>query len=259
MGGIIMNVIQNLTNFRDLGGIRTKNNAIIKDKHLLRSGELYQLSSSDREILQSEYNLRLIVDLRSRQEIQNSPDDAIAQADHLHLDVMKNLPEDAPGMEGLLEYNNLAVVDEKMKAVYKVLVLDSGAQEEYRRFVKETARLNDGSCLFHCFAGKDRTGLAAAILLEILGVNRDDIFADYLRTNQLRRAANQIICEEAHQQGASKLQLEALEQLLQVKDIYLAEAYNAIEEIYGSFERYLTDGLLVTPDTVEALRVRCLY
>lgn len=254
-----MNMIQDLTNFRDLGGIRTKSNAVIKDKHLLRSGELYQLSSSDKEILQSEYNLRLVVDLRSRLEIQNNPDDTIAQANHLHLDVMKNLPEDAPGMEGLLEYIDLARVDVKMKNVYKVLVLDSGAQEEYHRFVKAAAGLNDGSCLFHCFAGKDRTGLAAAILLEILEVNRDDIFADYLQTNQLRRAANQNICEEAHQQGASKLQLEALEQLLLVKDIYLAEAYDAIEETYGSFEHYLTDGLLVAPDTVEALRVRCLH
>lgn len=250
--------MMNLTNFRDLGGIRTKAGSYIKTKRLLRSGELFQMEEQDREILSKEYALRIIFDLRSAGEALPSPDDEIEGARYLNLDVMRDLPEDNAGFQNLMQCTDLALVDAHMESVYEKLITNKTACLEYNRLVTEIAGNKDGSCLFHCFAGKDRTGIAAAIILEILGVSRDDIFEDYMLTNIQRASANQLLCQAAESEGMSGIPLQALEQLLLVKADYLQTAYTTAQETYGSFDRYLSEGLLITPALTEQLRAQYL-
>lgn len=248
----------NLTNFRDLGGIQVKNGAHIKTKRILRSGELFKMEEEDREILSKDYALRVILDLRSANETLPNPDDEIAGARYVNLDVMRDLPEDNASFENLKHCTDVSMVDAHMEAVYKNLILNKASCIEYNRLVTEIAENKEGSCLFHCFAGKDRTGIAAAIILEILGASRDDIFEDYLLTNIQRAAANRLLCQAAESEGLSGIPLLALERLLLVKADYLHQAYTTIAEAYGSFDRYLTDGLLITSEMIEQLKVQYL-
>jgi Protein tyrosine/serine phosphatase len=244
----------NITNFRDIGGITTRLGKI-KEKRLLRSGELYQLIDGDIRILQDEYDLKLIIDLRSHIEASEHPDSEVAGTRYLHLDVMADLDNGNTSFARLLAQLDLANVDTHMKRVYRDIILDDHASQEYGNFMREIADLASGSALFHCFAGKDRTGLGAALLLDTLGASKDDIYADYMLTNTMRKDANAAICEGAAKQyNLSAEQTEALRQFLLVKEEYIDETYRVIEETYGSTEKYILKGLKVSPETLDKIR-----
>ena len=244
----------NITNFRDIGGITTRLGKI-KEKRLLRSGELHQLSEANVLSLRNDYNLKLIIDLRSPIEASEHPDSEVDGARYLHLDVMANLDNGNTSFARLLAQLDLANVDTHMKKVYRDIILDDHASQEYGNFMREIADLASGSALFHCFAGKDRTGLGAALLLDTLGASKDDIYADYMLTNTMRENANATICDGvARQYNLSSAQIEALRQFLLVKEEYIDETYRTINDTYGSTENYILKGLKVAPGTLDKIR-----
>jgi len=247
-----------LTNFRDIGGIATRLGKI-KEKRLLRSGQLFELSESDCASLRDDYHLRLIIDLRAPNECLKHPDTQVDGARYLNIDVMKGMVGGAPGFDMLLQQLDLSIVDEHMLEVYRDIILNKAASEEYGRFVNEVANLPDGAALFHCFAGKDRTGLCAVLMLETLGATKDDIMADYMLTNIMREEANTAICADSVKRyNLSADKAEALRQFLLVKEDYLHESYLTINETYGSVEKYMTEGLQVLPETLDKLRAKYL-
>ncbi|HEX2543757.1 MAG TPA: tyrosine-protein phosphatase [Ramlibacter sp.] len=117
-------------------------------------------------------------------------------------------------------------------------------QDTYRGFVRHnTARFaeffshllaSDEPTVFHCTAGKDRTGLAAALLLKAVDVNDDEIMEDYLLTN------DRLELPEGTRLGLPR---EAMEVLWRVQPDFLLAAYDEIDALYGSREAYLRDGL----------------
>ena len=247
-----------IANFRDIGGITTRLGKI-QDKRLIRSGELFQISETDINALQNDYNLKLILDLRSAAEVADHPDSSIPGARYLNLDVMADLEKGNPGFEGILNKLDLSRVDNHMKQVYRDVILNERASFEYGQFMREIANLSDGSALFHCYAGKDRTGLGAAILLDVLGASQDDIYADYMLTNNMRKKTNDEICQaSAKQYNLSAEQTEALRQFLLVKEDYIDETYRVINETYGSTDNYILNGLKVAPATLEDIRMKYL-
>jgi len=102
--------------------------------------------------------------------------------------------------------------------------------------------------LYHCTAGKDRTGFASLLLLSALGVGQDDILANYLESNQRNAAFNTQALERMTQLG---IRPEVMMPLLEVRASYLDASMQAIEGAYGDMARYLSDGLEVD---VEGLR-----
>lgn len=249
-----MNIIKTIPNFRDLGGMMTRNGSSVKAKKLLRSGALNQISETDKQLLSDTYQVRLIVDFRNLDETAAAPDDPIDGSTYLHINVMRELDNFNTGLENLLRRVDKTGVDNDLNEVYQKLVLNAAARQEFGRFIRQTATLNQGACLFHCFAGKDRTGVAAALLLELLGVSREAIFDDYLKTNILRQPANQIILDEARQRGLSPAQAAILEQMLLVKKEYLETMYEVIDLHYQNFDNYLATGLGVTAADQERLQ-----
>jgi len=248
----------NITNFRDIGGSTTRLGKI-KEKRLLRSGELYELSKADKLTLQNEYNLKLIIDLRSSDEVSEHPDSEIIGARYLNLDVLAYLEKGNVGFDNLMQRLDLASVDAHMKEIYSDIVVNKVASRGYGQFLTEISNLSDGSAIFHCFAGKDRTGLGAALLLDILGASKDDIYADYMLTNTMREEANKILCDASTKKhNLSTSQVEALKHFLLVKEDYISETYKTINAIYGSMENYILEGLKVTPEILDKIRAGCL-
>lgn len=248
-----------LANFRDLGGIAAAGGRTVLPGRLLRSGEVVALAQGDEGILVNEYHLRNIVDLRSEAERAKTPDDTLPGVAYYPIDVLKNAASQAPDRKHLLTMmDSPEAVDRFMKQVYVLLITEESARAGYRQLLDILLRQKEGATLWHCFAGKDRAGLAAAIVLTILGASREDVMADYLRTNTLRAAINQALLAQAKEKGSlSGAQLAAIRIALDVQAEYLETSYRTAEERYGSFEGYLTEGLGV--DAAMQSELRGLY
>lgn len=249
--------MKTLVNFRDIGGYKGIDGREIKYKKLLRSGEVRNLSDEDKNILINDYKLKKIIDFRSDDEVKNAPNDTLNGVEYQQINIMGELSGNTSGSEDMVNNSKIKSATEIMKEIYVNLATDKNSQKAYRKFLNEVKSLEEGSLLFHCFAGKDRTGFGALLIMKILGVKDDDIFEDYLKTNELRREANKIIIEELEKSGATKENIDNVTQLMEVDISYLEEAYNSIIKNYSSFDNYLKNVLNV--DDEAALTFRNLY
>ena len=175
--------------------------------------------------------------------MKNAPNDTLNGVEYQQINIMGELSGNTSGSEDMVNNSKIKSATEIMKEIYVNLATDKNSQKAYRKFLNEVKSLEEGSLLFHCFAGKDRTGFGALLIMKILGVKDDDIFEDYLKTNELRREANKIIIEELEKSGATKENIDNVTQLMEVDISYLEEAYNSIIKNYSSFDNYLKNVL----------------
>lgn len=245
-------------NFRDLGGLEGNGGRRIRPCRLLRSGELVRLSEEDKEILTKEYQLRTIVDLRGEKECKESPDDKITGTVYHNIDVIKAIHEAGADMGSFETIPDIDTVDFYMRGLYEQMIQNTEAVNCYRKLIDLLLSQKEGALLFHCFAGKDRTGLAAAIILTILGVRKEDIFLDYLKTNEQRKAENSMLLHKLRKKGVSEVRCKIAETALTVKADYLEAAYLAAEKHYGSFSEFISKALKVTKEEEQELINRYL-
>lgn len=245
-----------LANFRDLGGISTEDGRQVLPKRLLRSGEVVGLREEDKAALTDTYHLRNIIDFRSAAERAEKPDDTLPGVHYYAIDVLKDAASQAPDEKHLLTMlDSPAAVDRFMEKVYQLLITEQTALAGYRQMLDILLAQDKGATLWHCYAGKDRAGLGAAIILSILGVSFDGIMADYLETNKLRAPINAAVLEKVKQKAAlSDAQIAAIGIALNVQPAYLQTSYDTAKQQYGSFENYIIKGLGVSADMKQALR-----
>lgn len=114
--------------------------------------------------------------------------------------------------------------------------------------------------LWHCTAGKDRAGIAAALIEEILGVSRKDIVADYLKTNEYLKGDIEFLTRFIKKQAGTESSVadESLHFLLGADEAYINAYYAAVEEHYGSFDQMVRKGLRLTDEKIDALKNRYL-
>ena len=248
------NKITTIVNFRDLGGITGADGRKVRHRRLLRTAELQKASSADLNSLVKNYDLKCIVDLRSAEEIKFAPDPQPKGVDYVNLDITRAIEERAPSLFTFESLNSERKVLRYMKKLYTDIIRCSHAQACYADFIKLLLQRNEGATLFHCFAGKDRTGLAAAIILEILGVSKESIFEDYLKTNIQRARQNQEMMNEEKKKGKSVKEIKVLYLAMSVHSDYLQKAYAVAEKKYGSFLNYIQSTMNVSDDDVLALR-----
>lgn len=223
--------LQGTVNFRDAGGYRTADGHWVKMGEIYRSDALNLLTADDLAKLKR-LGIRTVFDLRMRSERDKDPDRVPAGATHVVADVlagspafttMPKTPAEAEAM--MVEGNRFMVSGDTAKAAY-TQVFD-GIADERRHGV-----------LFHCTAGKDRTGWNNAALLTALGVPEETVMADYLASNTYRAAANEAILSHLPPQHAA-----VYKPLLDVRPEYLNASFAEVEEEYGSFRTYLKQGL----------------
>ena len=248
-----------IVNLRDIGGVRGLDGKRVKKNLLLRSGEPYHICAEDRKMLEETYHLGLIVDFRKQDEVLERPDDTFAGAKYCHINVMEEIAGRSTSKYDMEKTAGQVDVDVTMQRLYREIVTDAGARERYRRFLRLLLENPDGhAALFHCYAGKDRTGLGAALILGILGVSFEDIMQDYLKTNQQRAEENERLIDEERKKGASGAKLEALYKIFSVDASYLLAARDELEKKYGNFETYVRDGIGLTDEEVSAFRNKFL-
>lgn len=233
--------MKSLVNFRDIGNIPTIDGKTVKSGFFLRSGEVVNVENSVVDKLLNEYRLRTIVDLRGKKETTERPDDKISGVDYVNIDILKDVKGQGASFEELLQGSHSA--DKGMFDLYEELILTKGAKKGYQQFLEMIVSNPDKPILFHCFAGKDRTGLAAALILGSLGVSKDLIFKDYLLTNELRKPANQLITDQLKKQGLTDEQLKEVLVMMNVDKRYLEHSFKIMDDEFGGFNKYIIDEL----------------
>ena len=179
-------------NLRDLGGI----NDVIPQGLFLRSGKLSILTPNECAELCKRYNIQCIIDLRTPVEAAEFPDPLPEGVEYLQIPLLKDAAvgiTHETGSDPMTIIRNLRKHPEKLMemipdfyALYTDIVTDEYSRSQLDKVV-ETLRKNADkgiTTLFHCTAGKDRTGIASIALLKSYGVGNEDIVRDYMRTNR---------------------------------------------------------------------------
>ena len=142
-------------------------------------------------------------------------------------------------------------VEELFRGSYREFVSLPSAKAEFRDLFLGLGDEEKLPALFHCTTGKDRTGWAAAVLLTLLGVPKDVVMEDYLRSNDYIIPMNQKIIDGFVAAGGEESIPLAI---LGVKKEYLDEAFDEMETQYGTIEKYFSEGLGIDANQQQALR-----
>lgn len=225
-------------NFRDLGGMRSSNGKHIKWGKLFRTDDLYNLTPEDLQYLSS-IPINYIVDFRYRDEYDIAPDKFPQSLKKSYLLSIR------PG--NLLDLRKQDVVTkediiEKMKELYRIMVSSRECITIFQEFFRIIER-RENPLIFHCSAGKDRTGAAAALLLFSLGIPYQAIMDDYMASNEYLGDKYLPLFEE---NPINKY-------LYTVRPEFLESAISEINSKYDSVEVYLKDILKVNTDKMKEL------
>ena len=283
--------LKSIANARDLGGIRTKDGHYIRDKKLIKSGMLYPAAEEDLRFLIDEYHLKMIIDLRTKKERQMMPNPRIKGVSEiwnpLFMEDIHGLGVFKPDERDILEnrLKSLFILshrsderiddamdqirdmiktddlnpDRYMMRLYQKFVNNQIIQKQVKQFFHLLVNNRDGAILWHCAAGKDRTGMCTALLLSALGVSREDIIEDYLAASESSGDAVEYLLnkmfpgtDEESQRCRSLARC-----FFEAKGCYIETFFDAIERDYVSVENYLQKALEVRVDNI--VRLKTLY
>lgn len=213
-------------NARDAGGYRTADGHTVRTGLVFRTGELSKATDADLAELTAD-NVVSIHDLRTGYEQLMGQDKVPAGATEHHDDIIGQAPPQV-----------LASTLSAGTDLYRAFITAPGANEGFANVLRDIAH-NPGGVLFHCTAGKDRTGWTSAVLLTILGVDKETVYYDYLLSNYYRGAKDG-------------------DMLNGVTASALDSAFDQVTKSYGSFDGYVRDGLKLTDADIAALKAKLL-
>ena len=239
--------ISSIPNLRDMGGYETVNGDVIKKHLLYRSSQLSKISESDM-IKLSDLNLKNSLDLRTEAERTDRPEELPAGVRYLILDVMADAEQASPAMlEKLLRdpvKANEKLGDGKAEGAfiqsYRQFVSLPSAQKAFSEMFRIISEEGQLPTLFHCTTGKDRTGWAAAAFLTLLGVPKEAVYEDYLKSNDyILPAYRKLIDSFVNAGGDENIPLA----IIGVKKEYLDASFDEMEKSYGTIENYFSQAL----------------
>lgn len=249
--------LEGASNFRDFGGYTAAGGQRVKRGHLFRSNKLSRLTDADRARLDA-WGICAIFDLRLEDERLRDPtawtapglvvDSWPPRKKKRLVDMAAEYPPTEEGVFQLM-HEFYAKMPHSMTHMFSGIL----------------SRLAEGAtpCIIHCSAGKDRTGVAVAMVLAALGVPRETIVADYALTQKLLRR-EELLAPPVNAATGDVTSLrdryppEVAAMIWASAPTYIEAALDSAEARYGSLEAYLETALGVSPDLLEALRARLL-
>ncbi len=249
--------LEGVHNFRDYGGYRAAGGGRVKRGVLWRSGQHFGATPGDLKAIGT-LNIATVIDLRgnSEREISPCPRPAGFAADVRFYD--GETAGLAPHLAATEHVIDAEGAHRAMVALYDEIAFRPSLTEIVRQHFA-VALQRDGASLIHCHAGKDRTGVAVALVHHVLGVHRDDIFADYLLTNTAGNNEKRIadaVSQQAKNSPFSKIGDDAIRVMMNVHEEFLATAFEAIDRRHGSVDAYLKETLGVDAGAQDRLRER---
>ncbi|MEI5100002.1 tyrosine-protein phosphatase [Streptomyces sp. PmtG] len=254
--------LQGAVNVRDVGGYRTYDGERVRHGRVFRADALSGLTDADVTTL-SGLGLRRVVDFRVAEEVAyDGPDRLPAGAAALSRPVTDNGlfrqlltvigSRDPVKQEELLGGGRAEAF---MRETYRTFVADTANRAHFAATLRDIADGGTGPLLYHCTAGKDRTGWLTYVLLRAVGVPERAAVDDYLASNAFRAAHDARLRETLKQAGIMR-DPDLLIPLQEVRTGYLDTALTEASRLYGGFGGYLTKGLGLDPRTLLDLRAR---
>lgn len=248
-------------NFRELGGYETNSGKKIKMHKLLRTGNLADLSPFDKQFL-TDYGVKYDVDFRSKEEVERQPDRVPDGVEYIYDPVFS---EDLTNSSKSINDLNTQASDDAdfgfnhMHYAYEDMIESESAQKAYRKFFDILLKnyVEGESVIFHCTAGKDRTGFGALLILSALGVPFNTIKKDYLLTNITTKEFVESMVEHARQNGRNENVLQSIRDIQSVRAEYIDHAVKIINDDYGSIHNYLRDVMKLS--SADIMKLRNIY
>lgn len=226
-------------NFRDVGGYRTTDGHWVRMGLVYRSGKLSNLDAAEQQTLVAD-GLTRDVDLRNASERSSAPDAIPASVAYQVADVtslahgISFASNAVTTLIGALAAGLFSGSSDLGQSIGYPFMVDFVGSDYAFHDTLTAVESNTGALVYHCTAGKDRTGWATAVLLTLLGVPRATVNADYLASNTYT--------------GDSTA----------VEQSWLDAAFNEVTRDYGSFDNYLHQGLMLTDADIAAIKAKLL-
>ncbi|MBR2109585.1 MAG: tyrosine-protein phosphatase [Ruminococcus sp.] len=260
--------LTSLRNAREIGGYCTADGRKVKRGVLLRTANLRDISDDDKRKLSESYNLQYLIDFRLPMEIADAIDPEIHGAEYHHLDVIDMsafVSDDIPDIDfttlDLVGMTNLTLqcgmYEDDMYIGF--LMPDYGKKAFSSFFRLLLSADSDRAVLWHCTGGKDRTGVAAMLLLSALGVDEEVIIEDYMLTNkynaeQIEKTRQYLKSKGCDDEFISKgiLVFDA------VDEVIMRTAIDYLKAEYGSVVGYIRDELNISNEEINSLKEKYL-
>ncbi len=250
-------------NARDIGDYPTQGNGKLRTGVVFRTDALDKLTAADQQQLVAS-GITKVIDFRSPAESGANPDKlpasipAVARpiydpADDFYVMVGKAVQGGPAVQQQMLGDGKAAGI---MRDYYRWLVTDATARAQFGATIRDIATAS-GPVLFHCTAGKDRTGWMTAILMTALGVPKGQVYKDYLESNDNLAAGNKALMDGLVAKGLVT-DPALFEPILGVSRDFLDAAFDQADASFGSFDRFVSEGLGIDGATLEALKSELL-
>jgi protein-tyrosine phosphatase len=246
--------LEGTSNFREIGGLKTQTGEL-KSGILFRSDELFYLTANDLSHLEK-LGIKLIIDLRTPNERKSKPDN--------FPDSCKIRIINIPFFHQKRDLNQMQIawflITNSKKINFEKLIIEHYMNNAFER-AKEVGMVltlisdeHNLPALIHCKAGKDRTGLIAALIQMLAGVPRETIFEEYLATNKFMKQKMEAAEKIIRRMSFFRISPDRIKPLLEVRREYLETVIDEILLRYGSIENYLISSCEVKSNTVEKLK-----
>ncbi|MRH89117.1 protein-tyrosine-phosphatase [Nocardia sp. SYP-A9097] len=250
--------LQAAPNARDIGGVGAQNGKI-KSGLVFRTDALNRLTDADQSTLTAA-GITKIIDFRSPAERAASPDKVPASISTMTLPIYNPDQDFYAYIGGLIQAGpdaqQAALGDGKaaqyMRDYYKWVVNDPTSRAQFGTALKEIATTS-GGVLFHCTAGKDRTGMMTAFLMSILGTPQDQIFGNFLLSNDRLAGSTKATLDALVAQGLIK-DRTLFEPVLGVQKDYLESAFSQAVASFGAVNDFISQGLGIDAQTYKLLQ-----
>ena len=250
--------LEGVDNFRDFGDYPAAGGRRLRRGTLFRSASHSRATDADLERLAA-LEIAVVVDLRRREEREREP--SRRPANFAGVVIANDTSHDEDSWRNHIASAKLTAESFRAYLVdyYRAAPFDERHIDLFARYFQALAEA-EGPVLIHCAAGKDRTGILAALTHHLAGVHPDDIAADYLLTNDPERMARRLpLVSQAIQEVSGRAPDEAaVMTAMGVDTLYLDTAFAAIAERFGGLDTYLEQALGVTPAAREAVAARLL-
>ena len=250
-------ILNSHPNFRDLGGIQTKSGEKVRPNRAFRSGFLGELNESDFSTLE-ELNIGKILDVRTTEEI-----DLTGQGSYPKSIEYQNIALNT----GNISKSLIPIFQKGEFHLLETTVLNKIYADLITKFTLELASIyraiinSDKAIIYHCSHGKDRTGIISALLLDFLEVDREYIYKDYLRSNELLKTSNDRQIQQIKDNFTTLFKREVSEEeFAPVKMLFycheglLNEVFDYIDNTSGGVKNYFQSELGLTKEELELLK-----
>ncbi|EFK33113.1 Tyrosine-protein phosphatase precursor [Chryseobacterium gleum] len=231
--------LKKVTNFRTVGNIKNTEGRTLKEGRFYRSAHLHKLKKRSFDRF-DELGIREIIDLRNSKEIAQKPDQIPAENTYKKYSAFEDEGDQLSQAKKLVLKGkvNASDADKRMIDFYREYVTEN--PETIKTIITEVLESKD-PVLYHCTAGKDRTGIITALILTILKFDKETIYNDYLLSNNYRKDLVQKRLRLANRLHFlyPKMDLQVLEKLSWVEKRYLDAAFEEINKKYGSADAYI--------------------